>query len=68
MTMTKEQRNFVSRVREAARSIGKVTQRKAAILSNRLWAMRIRSAQLAEAACNRLLTAREERRDEDNPS
>lgn len=64
MSVKEEHDSFVRRVVTASLRAGKLTsQRKATVLANRLWNMRIRSSRLAEAACNRGLSEREDRID-----
>lgn len=62
MPKAEEKRQFVRRVVAAAlrKEGATITQRKATILANQLWSFGLPSQQLAEAACNRELTPREE--------
>jgi len=63
-TVAEQKAEFVRRVVAASNKIGKVPEKKARTLANQLWSFRKESQRLAEAMCNRELTKREERRDE----
>jgi hypothetical protein len=56
--------DFIRRVVTASTDIGKTTKTKATALAVELWNMGPRSKWLAEAMCNRELTERENKRDD----
>lgn len=59
-----ERQDFIRRVVTASTEIGKISKTKATALAVELWNMGPRSARLAENACNRELTERENKRDD----
>lgn len=59
-----ERQDFIRRVVTASANTGKVTKTKATALAIELWCMGPRSKRLAEAMCNRELTERENKLDD----